>query len=227
MKITYLSHSCFFIETESHRLIIDPFLTGNPLATVKATDVKCDYVLLTHGHADHLGDAVEIAKQNDATIIAVFELAMYCAAQGAKVRPMHIGGSGTFPFGRIKFTIAHHSSSVDTGNGIVYLGNPAGILLTVEGKTIFHAGDTGLFLDLKLIGEMNQIAVAILPIGDNFTMGIDDAVKAVEWLKPEITFPSHYNTFDLIKADAGEFVKKVEAVGAKARALAIGETWEG
>jgi L-ascorbate metabolism protein UlaG (beta-lactamase superfamily) len=226
MKITYLSHSCFFIETGTHRVIIDPFLTGNPLAKTKAADVKCDFVLLTHGHSDHLGDAVAIAKQNEATIIAPFELAMYCQAQGAKVQPMNHGGSTNFPFGRVKLTIAHHSSSIDTGDGIIYLGNPAGLLITAEGKTIFHAGDTALFLDMKLIGEMNELAVAIVPIGDNFTMGIEDAVKAVEFLKPGIAFPAHYNTFPPIQADPEEFVRKVEATGAKAKALGIGESYE-
>jgi len=226
MKITYLSHSCFFLETGAHRIIIDPFLTGNPLAKTKAEDVECDFILLTHGHGDHFGDALDIAKRNDATIIATFELACYCGAKGAKVHPMHIGGSAAFPFGRVKFTIAHHSSSIEANGQIVYLGNPAGALIFAEEKTIYHAGDTGLFLDMKLIGEMNRLDVAMLPIGDNFTMGIDDAAKAVEWLKPGIAFPMHYNTFDLIKADGNEFVRKAEAVGGKAKALAIGESFE-
>ena len=141
-------------------------------------------MILTHGHGDHLGDALDIAKANNATLIAPFELASYCGAKGATIHPMHIGGSFNFPFGKVKLTIAHHGSAIVDGENITYTGNPCGVLITIEGKTFYHSGDTGLFYDMKLIGEMNKIDLAVLPVGDNFTMGIDDAVKATEFLNP-------------------------------------------
>lgn len=227
MKLTYLSHSCFFVETSTHRLIIDPFLTGNPLAKTKAADVECDFILVSHGHEDHLGDAVEISKRTGATIIANFEIAMTCANRGAKaIHPMNPGGAWNFPFGRVKMTVAHHSSSNATEDGFLYLGNPCGILITADGKTLYHAGDTALFSDMKLIGELNNIDVAMLPIGDNFTMGIDDAAIAVDFLKAKLALPMHYNTFDLIKTDPHAFAKKVAAIGAHAKVPTVGETIE-
>jgi len=227
MKLTYLSHSCFTVETASHRLIIDPFLTGNPLAKVKAEDVEADYILLSHAHEDHLGDAVAIAKRTGATIIANYETALYCADQGAKkVHPMQHGGAFQFPFGRVKFTIAHHSSSVKTDNGFLFLGNPAGIILNASGKTIYHAGDTALFLDMKLIGELDSIDVALLPIGDNFTMGPDDAARAADFLNAKLSVGMHFNTFELIKIDPQQFVDKAKALGRKAKILGVGESLE-
>jgi L-ascorbate metabolism protein UlaG (beta-lactamase superfamily) len=226
MKITYLGHSCVFIETGSHRLIIDPFLTGNENAAAKADDIRCDYILLTHGHDDHVGDAPAIAKRNEATLIANFEIADYFGGQGLKTHGMYIGGAHQFPFGRVKFTIAHHGSSLGTDKGRIYMGNPAGILLTLEGKTVYHAGDTGIFLDMKLIGEMDPIDLAFLPVGDNFTMGVDDAAKAVEFLKPRIAVPIHYNTWPIIAADPEEFARKATAAGAQGKALRPGESLE-
>ncbi len=222
-RLTYLSHAGFIVEGGGARIVFDPFLTGNPLAKANPSDITADYIILTHGHGDHLGDSLDIAKANNATVIAVFELANYCSARGANVHPMHIGGAYTFPFGRVKFTIAHHGSSAPDGT---YTGNPAGVLLTIDGKTLYHAGDTALFLDMKLIGEMNAIDVALLPIGDNFTMGIDDAVKAVEFLRPQLAIPIHYKTFDVIDVDPGEFVEKVSRTGFKARVMEVGETRE-
>ncbi|MEI6351861.1 MAG: metal-dependent hydrolase [Verrucomicrobiota bacterium] len=226
MKLTYLSHSCFFIETSTHRLIIDPFLSGNPLAKTKAEEVECDFVLLSHGHEDHLGDAVAIAKRTGATIIGNYETATYCSQQGANAHPMQLGGAWKFPFGRVKLTIAHHSSSIGTESGFTYMGNPAGIVISADGKTIYHAGDTGLFLDMKLIGELDRIDVALLPIGDNFTMGPEDAARAAEFVNAPLSIPMHFNTFDLIKVDPQRFVSKVKAGGREARVLAIGESIE-
>ncbi len=226
-KLTYLSHDVFLIENEGVRLIIDPFLSGNPKAGVKAEDVQADWVLLTHGHGDHLGDGIDIAKRNNATIIAPYELATYCQNKGCQVHPMHIGGGFNFPFGRVKLTIAHHGSAVDLGGeALAYMGNPCGFVVGVGGKNIYHAGDTGLFLDMQLIGEMTPLDVALLPIGDNFTMGIDDAVKATELLKPGLVIPMHYDTFDVIMADPEDFKKKAEAKGFKARVMQVGETIE-
>ncbi len=225
-KLTYFGHAAFLLEDGNTKIVIDPFLTGNPVASVSPNQVQADYVLLTHGHGDHLGDGLTIAKRNNATIVAPYELAMYCQSQGANVHPMHIGGSHTFPFGRVKLTIAHHGSAAEIDGKLVYMGNPCGYLVTVGGKTVYHAGDTGLFLDMQLIGEMNEIDVALLPIGDNFTMGIDDAVKAVEFLKPKLAVPMHYKTFEVIDADPNEFARKVEEKGFKARVLDFGESME-
>ncbi|MBN1447865.1 MAG: metal-dependent hydrolase [Bacteroidetes bacterium] len=223
MKLTYLSHSSFLLDDGTYRLIIDPFLSGNPNAPMKADDITAQFVVLTHAHGDHLGDGLEIAKRHDALVIAVNELANYAASKGARAHNMHIGGAFTFPFGRLKFTIAHHGSSSPEG---MYMGEPAGVLISMAGRTVYHTGDTGLFLDMQLIGERDHIDCMIAPIGDNFTMGIDDAVKAVEFVEPDLAIPMHYNTFPVIQADPDLFRKKVEAMGMKARVLQFGETIE-
>jgi L-ascorbate metabolism protein UlaG (beta-lactamase superfamily) len=188
-------------------LLTDPFLTGNPLAAVTADEVSADYILVSHAHGDHLGDAVPIAKRTGATIIANFEIAAYCGNEGVNAHPLHIGGGRDFPFGRVKLTIAHHGSSFPDGS---YGGNPAGFLLTLEGKKIYHACDTGLFYDMKLIGE-EGIDLAMLPIGDNFTMGPEDALKAVKFIEPKIVVPIHYDTFEVIEQDPHAFARMVEA----------------
>jgi L-ascorbate metabolism protein UlaG (beta-lactamase superfamily) len=229
MKLTYLSHSCFLIETSSHTLIIDPFLTGNPLAQAKPEDIRCDYVLVTHGHSDHVGDAVDIAKRNDATIISSYEVAVWLGSQGAKVHPMGLGGGFNFPFGRVKLTIAFHSAGGrpaegDEAGGFTYLGVAAGMLVQADGKTLYHAGDTALTLEMQLLGQLNKIDVAMLPIGDNFTMGPEDAVLAAEFLKPALVLPMHYNTFDPIEQDPAAFVSMLAAKGMASQAPAVGGT---
>ncbi len=221
-KIDYLGHSCFAIETNGTNLIIDPFLSGNPLAKVKPSDVKADYILVTHGHGDHFGDTIEIAKNNDATVIGPNEIGVFCSRKDVKAHNMHIGGGHDFDFGRVKLTIAHHGFSAGEG-GLDIGGNPCGFVLTLGGRKIYHAGDTGLFMDMKLIGE-EGLDLAMLPIGDNFTMGIDDAVRAVEFLNPKRVVPMHYDTFDLIKASPEEFKSKLK--GADCVIMNVGDSIE-
>jgi L-ascorbate metabolism protein UlaG (beta-lactamase superfamily) len=207
MKVTYHGHSVVKIETNGKTIFIDPFITGNGATDLKLEDVKADVILLTHGHGDHVGDTVELAKKNNALVVAPFELATYLGWQGVNTHPMHIGGAHQFDFGKVKLTQAFHGSGyVTEDKQIIYLGMPAGILFTAEGKTIYHAGDTGLFSDMKLIGERNSIDVAFLPIGDNFTMGPEDAAVAAEWLRAKIVVPIHYNTFPVIAQDPHQFV---------------------
>lgn len=218
-------HSCWEVHDGSHRVLIDPFLTGNELADVGPQSFdELDAILITHGHGDHIGDSVEIAQRTGALVVSNYEIANYCAGRGCQTHPMHIGGGRQFPFGHVKLTIAHHGS---TGPGGEPLGNPAGIVLSLGGKRIYHAGDTGLFLDMKLIAEMNgPLDAALLPIGDNFTMGIDDAVRAAEFLQARIHIPMHYDTFDLIRADPERFVSGVEAHGGRAAIVRPGESYE-
>ncbi len=207
IKLTWHSHACILVETAGARILVDPFLTGNPLATVKAQEVGADYVLVSHGHGDHLGDTVSIAKRTGATVISNFEIATWLQNQGLEnVHPQHIGGGFDHPWGRVKLTIAHHGSALPDGS---YGGNPCGFLFYLEGKKIYHACDTGLFYDMKLIGE-EGIDLAILPIGDNFTMGPDDALRAVRLIGPRKVLPIHYNTFDVIAQDPQAWKTRVE-----------------
>ena len=222
-KLTYFSHAAWMIETNGTAILIDPFLDDNPTSPVKSKDVKADYIIITHAHGDHIGDSIPIAKANDAMIITNFEIANWCGEQGVTVHPLHIGGAHDFPFGKVKLTQAFHGSSFPDGS---YGGMPAGVLITIEGKTVFHSGDTGLFSDMKLIGEMNPIDVAMIPIGDNFTMGLDDAVKAVEFLNPKKVIPMHYKTFDVIDVDPNEFVLRVKNQGIEALVLEYGGSIE-
>lgn len=223
LKLTYLSHSTFILDDGVHKLIIDPFITGNPTCPVKLDEIKVDFIALTHAHGDHLGDAITLSKSNDALVVAVNELANYMAENGCRAHNMHIGGGYNFPFGRLKFTIAHHGSSTSDGR---YMGEPAGVVIKMGGATIYHTGDTALFLDMKLIGERDHIDVMLVPIGDNFTMGIDDAVESVKFVNPELSIPMHYNTFPVIQADPFEFKLKLEQIGKKCRVLEFGETLE-
>lgn len=212
MKITYYGHSFIELKNEKYSVLIDPFITGNPSCNCTLKDIKSDYIILTHGHGDHFGDTLELARRDGSVVIATFELAEYVAKHNVKVHQMNIGGSFNFPFGKVKLTIAHHSSSTPDGT---FAGDPAGVIVTMDGKTVYHSGDTGLFYDMKLIGEMQKIDYAFLCIGDNFTMGIDDAVKATEFINPKTVIPFHYDTFDIIKSDINDFKRKVESIGKK------------
>ena len=169
VTLRYHGHDCWEVDDGSHRVLFDPFLTGNPLATVTPDSFsKLDAIIVTHGHGDHIGDAAAIAKKTGAPVIANYEIVNYLTAQGCTGHPLHIGGGRQFPFGHVKLTIAHHGSTGPNGEA---LGNPVGVILTMGGKKIYHSGDTGLFLDMQLIGEAwGPLDVALLPIGDNFTM---------------------------------------------------------
>jgi len=213
MQLVYFGHSAFMIKTAEFEILIDPFLKFNPLFEKSIYDgLKPDYILVTHGHSDHLGDTLELATRKNATVIAPSELASFLSKNGAKTHGMYIGGAFEFPFGKVKMTIAVHGSSFTSqkDSSITYTGNPCGYLLTIEGKTLYHAGDTGLFYDMKLLGEMNKIDLAMLPIGDNYTMGTDDATKAIEFLNPNKIVPMHYNTFDVIKVENDKLEKFAE-----------------
>jgi L-ascorbate metabolism protein UlaG (beta-lactamase superfamily) len=224
MKLKYFSHSAFQITTSTgKKILIDPFLDNNPTSPVKSSEVSADYIILTHAHGDHLGDAFSIAKRCDSMFICVNELANYCISKGFKAHNMHIGGGYNFEFGRVKFTIAHHGSLTPDN---FYGGEPAGVIISCDGINLYHTGDTGLFLDMKLIGEMNRIDYMLLPIGDNFTMGISDAVKAVELANPTTAIPIHYNTYPVIAADPNEFKMKVEALNKKCLVLEYGQEIE-
>lgn len=220
-ELTFWGHSCWKITSGKTVILIDPFINGNPQSPVKEEDVRADYLIVTHAHGDHLGDAIPIAKRSGGVIISNYEIAMYCGKQGAGVHPLHIGGSHEFSFGRVKLTPAWHGSSFPDGT---YGGTPAGCLVQVENKTLYHTGDTGLFMDMQLIGEMHPIDIALIPIGDNFTMGITDAVKAVSLLKPKKVIPMHYNTFDMIKSDPDDFSRRLNAMGVAVQTLKPGES---
>jgi L-ascorbate metabolism protein UlaG (beta-lactamase superfamily) len=221
MKLKYFSHSSFQVTSNSGiKLLIDPFLDGNPTSPAKAADVDAEYIILTHAHGDHIGDSFSIAKRCGSLFICVNELADYCKSKGFEAHNMHIGGGYDFEFGRVKFTIAHHGSMTPENS---YAGEPAGVIISIDGKNIYHTGDTGLFYDMKLIGEMTPIDYMLLPIGDNFTMGITDAVKAVELTSPKVAIPMHYNTFPVIKADPNEFKLKTEVKGIKCIVMEYGE----
>jgi L-ascorbate metabolism protein UlaG (beta-lactamase superfamily) len=222
VKLTWLGHGTFFIDTGEHKLLVDPFLTDNPAASTTVDAIEADFILVSHGHGDHVGDLSAAAEKTGATVIANFEIANWAGAQGMTVHPQHIGGGYNHPFGYLKFTQAHHGSGLPDGS---YGGNPAGFLITFNnGKKLYLACDTGLFGDMALIGE-EGVDVAVLPIGDNFTMGPDDAVRAVKLIKPGHALPAHYNTWGLIAQDADAWAKRVETeTEAKATAWKPGDT---
>ena len=205
-RVRWLGHSCLLFEGGGQNVLIDPFLTGNPKATAKAETVAADFILVSHGHGDHVGDAVAIARRTKATVICNYEISLWLEKQGVKAHGMQHGGGHDFPFGRVKLTLAFHGSMLPDGsNG----GNPCGFLIRFQdGKTVYDAADTGLFGDMKLIGE-EGIDLACLPIGDNYTMGPDDALRAVKFLNPKKVVPIHFDTFPLIAQDANAWAHRV------------------
>jgi L-ascorbate metabolism protein UlaG (beta-lactamase superfamily) len=220
--ITWIGHATFSITTGNHILLVDPFFKRNPTTQISENDVQADYILITHGHGDHLGDAISIAKRTGAVIISNAEICDWLEPKGVKVHGQHLGGGFHYPFGYLKLTFALHGSALPDGS---CGGNPAGFLLTLKenGKKIYLAGDTGLFGDMQLIGE-EGIDLAALPIGDNYTMGPSDALRAVKLIQPKMVIPIHYNTFPLINQDAQAWAKEVEShTSTKVRVLAPGE----
>jgi len=222
VKVKFLGHAAFLIEG-SRRILIDPFLSGNPQAAVKPEEVEADLILVTHAHGDHIGDAAEIAKRTGAKIVAMFDVANYIAqkAEGVEVIGMNYGPTEVDGVGIVQVP-AWHSSS----DGVHGIGNPCGYIVRLDGKTIYHAGDTFVFLDMGLFSELyGPIDVALLPIGGHFTMGPKEAAKAVELLKPKKVVPMHYNTWPPISADPEEFKK---LVGDKAEVVILkpGESLE-
>ncbi len=224
MKITWLGHAAFLLEG-SKRVLIDPFLSGNPTAPVKPEDLDVDLILVTHGHGDHLGDAVEISKKCKVPIICIYELSVLLSRKGAETIGMNIGGTAKLEDVEVTMVKAVHSADV-VENEIISAGDPVGFVVNMDGVSVYHAGDTDVFMDMQLIGELYKPKIALLPIGDFYTMGIKGALKAIELIKPEIVIPMHYNTFPPIKQNPEEFKEKAEKLGVKVVILKPGETFE-
>lgn len=208
ITITWLGHSAFALDLNGHPVLLDPFLTGNPLASTTADKVAAEMIFLSHGHGDHLGDTIDIAKRTGAKVVANFEIANWLSAKGvANTHGQNPGGGHDHGFVHAKWTVAHHSSSLPDGS---YGGEPNGFVLTADGKKLYFAGDTGLFGDMQLIGNMG-IDLAFLPIGDNFTMGPEDSLEAIRFIRPRYVIPMHYKTWPVIDQDASEWANRVSS----------------
>jgi L-ascorbate metabolism protein UlaG (beta-lactamase superfamily) len=220
ITFTWYGHATMGLDVGGRRLLVDPFFSGNPAASTTADKVEADFILISHGHGDHVGDAVAVARRTGATVISTFEICNWFASQGITTHAQHLGGGHAHPFGYLKLTLALHGSALPDGS---YGGNPCGFLLTSEGRRIYLACDTGLFGDMRLIGE-EGLDLAVLPIGDNFTMGPDDALRAAKLLSAKHVIPVHYNTWDLIAQDPMAWARRVEAdTGSKAHVIEPGE----
>lgn len=204
MNLTFLGHACFQLSRGDVSVLFDPFLTDNPFKTASPEQIQCNYIFVSHGHFDHLGDAIAIAKRTGATIISTAEIAGLCAEQGCKTHAMHIGGKHAFEFGYVRITPAFHGAGAPGGHA-------CGFIVNFYGKTIYHTGDTGIFGDMQLLGRLESIDCALIPIGDNFTMGPADAVEAAAMINPKLVIPMHYNTWPLIAQDPVAFKQQVEA----------------
>jgi len=224
VRVLYHGHSNLEIHSGAHRIQIDPFHSGNPLADVAADKVNPTHILLTHAHGDHVGDAVALAKRTKAPVVANYEMCMVLQKRGVpSIMPMNHGGSLVLPFGRVTMTIAFHTSSFDDGT---YGGQPGGFVVEIGGKTIYHAGDTALFGDMKLLGELFNIDLACLPIGDCYTMGPAMALRAAQFLRAKKVLPIHYNTFPPIAQDGAKFAASLKEAGIEGVALKAGESVE-
>lgn len=221
--LTWFGHAAIGLETGGKKLLVDPFFTGNPQATTNPEEIECDFILVSHGHGDHVGDTVSIAKRTGATVICNAEISTWLQNQGVQTHAQHIGGGYQHPFGYLKLTFAAHGSGLPDGSSG---GNPVGFLLsTQQDEMIYLACDTGLFGDMRLIGE-EKIDLAVLPIGDNFTMGPDDAIRAVKLIEPKHVIPIHYSTWGLISQEPTHWAKRVEEeTTASAHVLQPGESY--
>lgn len=226
MHLTYFGHSCFLIEVPGARLVVDPWLATNPHGRVDPATVRCDYVLCSHAHGDHIQDALPLARAHGATIVAPYELAEHFAAQGAATIDLMPGGGIDLPWGRIQMTPAVHSSALELDGGENRaMGVPCGYLIRAAGRTLYHAGDTALFGDMALIGRRSP-DVALIPIGDFYTMGPADAVEALNLLRPKVAVPMHYNTFPKIRQDPNAFAILAAPAGHNVRVLAPRESMD-
>jgi L-ascorbate metabolism protein UlaG (beta-lactamase superfamily) len=226
-KLTWHGHSCFSLHTDDGtRILFDPWLDENPKADVRAADIgELDYILVSHGHFDHFADCVELAKRTGATVVSTFELVSFCQTQGVENgHGMNVGGAHRFPFGKVKLTPALHTGTIAGDDEGAFTTDCSGFLVTLNGGTrLYHAGDTALIMDMQLL--QGQVDVAILPIGDNFTMGPEDAARAVEFIRPRTVIPMHYGTFPLIEQDPEEF-RRLVGDRAEVRVLEPGGSME-
>ena len=202
-ELKFLGHACFMLKDGNNALIIDPFLTGNPQAAAKADQIDCQYILVSHGHEDHIGDTVSIAKRTGATVISTAEVARFCAEKEVQAHGMHLGGKHPFDFGFVRITPAFHGAGLPGGHA-------CGFIIKFHGKTVYHSGDTALFSDMALLGRLEAIDVALVPIGDNYTMGPSDAAEAIHLLQPKLAIPMHYNTWPVIAQSPDVFKQDVE-----------------
>ncbi len=227
MNIQWIGHAAFLLEG-SKKVLIDPFIKGNPNAGLEVDEVEPDLIVVTHGHGDHLGDAVELSRKHNAPIVCIHELSIYLSGKGVEAVGMNIGG--TAEVNGVKVTMVHalHSADAEEGGATVSMGDPTGVIIEMDEAKVYHAGDTDVFMDMQLIKELHQPRVMLLPIGDWFTMGIKGAVKALEFVNPEIAIPMHYNTFPVIEQDPEELKRAVEAKGLNVDVVALepGESFE-
>ncbi len=225
MKLTFYGHSCFGMEINGTHLLFDPFISSNALAAhIDVSSIKADFILISHGHEDHVLDVIEIAKRTDARLVSNFEIINWFADKGIENGiALNIGGSTTLPWGTVKYVNALHSSVMPDG---APGGNPGGFVLELDELTIYYAGDTALTMDMQLIGKQYKIDHAMLPIGDTYTMGVDDAIMAADFVKCKSVIGMHYNTFAPIEIDKAEATEKFESAGKNLTLLEIGETIE-
>ena len=225
MRITYYGHSCFLLTIKDKHILFDPFISGNELAKeIDIHSIPADYILVSHGHSDHTLDLVAIAKRTQATVVCIWEIHAWLNKNGIpKTHPLNIGGSRTFDFGTVKMVSAVHSSSLPDGT---YAGNPAGFYITAGDQKFYYSGDTALHYDMKLLGKHHSVDFAFLPIGDNFTMGIDDAVIASKYIKCDTVIGMHFDTFGYIKINREEAKKKFADQDKKLYLMEVGETME-
>ncbi len=211
MKIKFLGHSCFYMEKTGFKALIDPFISGNPTSPVEVSYFKeLDYIFVTHGHKNHLGDAIELAKNTGAMVISNMEICYYLDKHGVKTHSLGTGSRVEFEFGTVKMTSALHGSSIETELGLIDGGSAGGFLIYIDGKKLYHAGDTGLSMEMKLL-ELEHIDIALLPIGENFTMDIFDAANSIDLIKPKKVIPMHYNTFQNLKKDPNKLRQLVDS----------------